>query len=114
MNPLAYLKAWQHVRHANASRRKNYPPRVSMFETFWTEPPPEQSARCSHWVDRINAGWRPGKRINLGYYGNAQYLGVYIWEYLHVISPLLHNIPKQNKNPQLKQLVEALLGKDAR
>jgi hypothetical protein len=42
------------------------------------------------WRERITAGWRPNQRIStLGYYESAAYYGVYIWEYLHVISPLL-------------------------
>ncbi len=66
------------------------PPRVGDNEEHWMTPPPERSARCQFWVDRINAGWRPNKRINkMGYYESSDYYGVYIWEYINVLSPLL-------------------------
>lgn len=69
------------------------PPRVRNLEKWWAEPPPSPSARCLWWLDKINAGWRPGRRIRqLGYYTSAEWYGVYIWEYLHVLSPVLSAI----------------------
>lgn len=83
---------WKRARMACNSRRKNYPPRVDTYdngERYWSEPPPQLSPRCLHCMERIKAGWRP--RLDYGYYGNSEYLGVYIWEYMHVISPLLND-----------------------
>jgi hypothetical protein len=78
---------------------KPAPPRVGGNEEYWSEPPPKRSARCQWWVDRIRAGWRPSGRINrMGYYGSSEYYGVYIWEYLHVISPLLSSL-EANPSP---------------
>lgn len=74
------------------------PPRVDTYddgECYWGDPPPERSPRCTWWIDRIRAGWRPGKRVaRLGYYCAATYYGVYIWEYLHVLSPLLNELAR--------------------
>jgi hypothetical protein len=66
------------------------PARVCDVELYWSEPSICKSARCLMWERRIRDGWRPGKRIRvMGYYSKAQFFGVYIWEYLNVISPLL-------------------------
>lgn len=66
------------------------PPRVDDVETFWTEPPPERSPRCAWWVARVNDGFRPNRHARrLGYYAAAEHYGVYLWEYLHVLLPLL-------------------------
>lgn len=66
------------------------PPRVDDHYRFWGDPPPERSPRCAWWVARIEGGWRPNRRITCeGYDASSSYYGVYIWEYLHVISPLL-------------------------
>lgn len=53
--------------------------------------PAEPSPRCTWWVSRICAGWRPGKHIRvMGYHQSAEWYGVHIWEYINVLSPLLH------------------------
>ena len=66
------------------------PSRVGCIEDFWITSPPKLSDRCTWWVARIEAGWRPNRRISgAGYSGSAAYYGVYIWEYLNVISPRL-------------------------
>lgn len=85
---MTYLARWQRVRMAVNSRRKIYPPRVESYD-YWSDPPPVLSPRCLHWAKRIKDGWRPGRNIRNGYDGNAHYLGVYIWEYLHIIAPML-------------------------
>lgn len=62
------------------------PPRVTDGERYWTTPPPEPSARCTWWVERIRSGWKGNKRTRtLGYYARADYFGVYIWEQLNVL-----------------------------
>ncbi len=72
------------------------PPRVSDVEEHWARPPQEMSARCAWWLKRIDEGWRPGRRLRtLGYYSSAEYYGVYIWEYLRAIRPLL----QREENP---------------
>ena len=64
-------------------------PRVDRY-AYWTERPPEPSPRLASWIDKINAGWRPNRRINsLGYDSSAEFYGVYLWEYLNVIYPML-------------------------
>ena len=60
------------------------------IDKYWTAPPPEPSAGLIKWLARIGAGWRPNRRIrSLGYYSAAEFYGVYVWEYLHKIRPLL-------------------------
>ena len=71
------------------------PPRVdnSLDSRYYTELPAEQSARCTYWVKKIAAGWRPNKRINkLGYSEAAQYFGVYVSEYINVIAWALREL----------------------
>jgi hypothetical protein len=72
-------------------RTMDAPPRVDDVERYWTDVPPELSARCLWWKDRIAGGWTPNKRIRrLGYYEMACYLGVYIWEWLKVLRLLVY------------------------
>ncbi len=60
------------------------------IERYWTTEPPDLSARCRYWIRRIEKGWRGNRRfIRMGYDEAAEYLGVYIWEWLNVLSPLL-------------------------
>lgn len=70
------------------------PQRVTSIETYWQESPPEMSARCRWWIQRISLrGWRRNARVaTLGYYGSAQYFGVYVWEWIEILSPLLLGI----------------------
>lgn len=50
------------------------------------------------WVERIRNGWRGNKRIRIkGYYEASEYFGVYIWEYLEIIYPLLSGRPLSDK-----------------
>jgi len=70
------------------------PPRVDNIQRYRSDPPPEHSRRCLWWVNRIlNEGWRGNSRIHgLGYYASAEYFGVYIWEWLNVLYPLLERL----------------------
>lgn len=71
------------------------PARVKDHRAYWTSPPAEQSPRCAWWIDRIKAGWRPNRRIRaLGYDDSAEFFGVYIWEWLNVLSPLLDEVAR--------------------
>lgn len=66
------------------------PPRVEDVMFYWSYPPPEPSARCIWWLLRIHSGWIGNKRTRcLGYHPAAEYFGVFIWEYLYVLSPEL-------------------------
>lgn len=66
------------------------PPRVENDELYWTEPPPEPSARLIYWVARIRAGWKENRRLGMMGTGEAtDFFGVYIYEYLYVIAPML-------------------------
>jgi hypothetical protein len=76
------------------------PPRVSNIETFWNQPPSEQSTRTTWWVKRIAAGWRGNRRVSrMAYYQAAAYFGVYIWEYLHTISWALREMDLRRRRP---------------
>lgn len=64
------------------------PARARNIEEYWTDRPPEPSARLMWWLTRIDAGWRPNARTaTLGYYSQAEYFGVYLWEWLNVLYP---------------------------
>lgn len=55
---------------------------------YWADPPPHLSARCAYWLRQMDAGWLPpGRWRREGYDGAARLLGVWVWEYLHVIYP---------------------------
>ncbi|RBO82087.1 hypothetical protein [Nocardia puris] len=57
---------------------------------YWLNAPPELSAACVYWVRQIERGWLPNRRISQqGYDNSADWYGVWIWEYLHVLAPLI-------------------------
>ena len=61
------------------------------IQKYWADPPPEPSPNCVKWVAKIQGGWSPNRRIRtLGYYSSAEWFGVYIWEYLNVLRPMLY------------------------
>lgn len=67
------------------------PSRVKRIEDYWVDEPPERSARCAWWTARVEGGWRRNGRIkSLGYHESAEYFGVWIWEWINVLSPLLN------------------------
>lgn len=71
------------------------PRRVDDPDRYWGDPPPERSARCAWWVERINAGWRRNRRLReMNYYASAGYFGIYIWEWQHVLYPLLCEVER--------------------
>lgn len=59
--------------------------------TFWDGPPPSPSPRLAYWLRRLDEdSWHPNKYFcRESYDTRARWLGVYLWEYLHVISPVL-------------------------
>ena len=66
------------------------PPRVGSAEEYWTHPPPEPSPRLTYWLGLLAHGWKPNRRVRaMGYDQAAEFFGVYIWEYVNVIFPLL-------------------------
>lgn len=67
------------------------PPRVDDVQRFWADRPPVLSERCRYWVRRYREGsWRPNKYVRMeSYYTRAEVLGIYIWENIHVIAPLV-------------------------
>lgn len=68
------------------------PPRVLDETLYWGRPPPTPSERLLWWKKRVAGGWRPNRRIGgLGYHESACYYGVYIWEWINVLSPLLYS-----------------------
>ncbi|MCQ4148697.1 hypothetical protein [Rhodococcus qingshengii] len=63
---------------------------VVEVEDWWIDAPPQLSTRCEYWVRQIVRGWLPNRRIaGEGYYSSAIWYGVWIWEYLNVIYPLV-------------------------
>lgn len=58
---------------------------------YWTDPPPALSPRVEYWLRRLADGtWKPNGRFNLDCYDcRAEWLGVYLWEYLHIVGPAL-------------------------
>lgn len=66
------------------------PPPVDNPELHWGDPPAEPSARCQYWLRRHREGtWTPNRFIRReGYHSAAEHLGIWIWEYLHLIRPL--------------------------
>lgn len=66
------------------------PPRVDDHYRYWQFAPPEPSPRLLWWCERVRSGWSRNRRIgSQGYDTSAQYFGVYIWEYINVLQPLL-------------------------
>jgi hypothetical protein len=66
------------------------PPRVADHYLYWSNPPPSASPRCLYWVQRFEDGWRGNRRTGgFGYDEAAEYFGVYIWEYLNVLYPIM-------------------------
>lgn len=66
------------------------PTKVKDCTEYWTTPPPNPSARCTYWVERIKNGWRPNRRVNQMGFGEASlFFGIYVWEYRNVIIPLM-------------------------
>jgi hypothetical protein len=67
---------------------------------YWGDPPPEPSEACTKWVERIRNGWRPNRRIRfMGYDSSAEFYGVYIWEYIHVLCPLFRELAETVESP---------------
>lgn len=66
------------------------PPRVTDRYLHWNRPPRQVSDRCHAWAARIAAGWKRNRRIGMmGYDAVSEWFGVYIWEWLNVLAPLL-------------------------
>lgn len=69
---------------------KPKPARVDDRYRFWSSAPLDLSERCRYWLRQIERGWRPNRRISIeSYDSGAEWYGVYIWEFLHVILPAL-------------------------
>lgn len=66
------------------------PPRVGDHYKFWSDAPPEISERAQWWLRQIKRGWKPNRNtLNCCYDCNAEWLGVYIWEWTNVLYPAL-------------------------
>lgn len=62
-------------------------------EEYWLIPPPMMSKGCERTLAKLNAGWRPNRRIRqMGYYESAEFYRCYIWEWLNVISPAIDRL----------------------
>lgn len=72
------------------------PPRIHDEMEYWESPPPQPSERCLYWTRQIERGWLPNRRISGEcYHCSAVWYGVYIWEYLHVLAPLIDSKRRQ-------------------
>lgn len=70
------------------------PPAVEDHYAHWNDPLPVRSERCRWWEHQIARGWRPNKYLRReGYDTSSQRYGVYIWEYINVLAPTLHDPP---------------------
>ncbi len=57
---------------------------------YTTSPPPRPSPRCEAWVRRINRGWWvPAHVSRNGWSMMVCYFGVYAYEYLHILLPMI-------------------------
>jgi hypothetical protein len=66
------------------------PARVKDHYEYWANPPPILSAKCTYWLVRIRNGWKRNNRIlKMGYDESAEFFGVYIWEYINILTPEL-------------------------
>ncbi|MFI2663249.1 hypothetical protein [Micromonospora carbonacea] len=75
------------------------PPPVRDPYAYWSEPPPELSARCFYWLRQIAEGWTPNASIGRkGYDDAAHWFGVYIWEYVNVVWPCLVEAERKQRN----------------
>lgn len=65
------------------------PPPVPDSETYWTQPPPAPSERCTYWMRRLAEGsWHPNKYLMRECSQcAAQMTGVWIWEWVHILGP---------------------------
>ena len=64
------------------------PPPVANIYTHWVDAPSTLSQRCEYWLRQVRRGWRPSGRVRrMGREEAAEWYGVYIWEYVHVIVP---------------------------
>lgn len=66
-------------------------PKVDDATEYWDEPPPMASPRCIFWKTKIRSGFRANYRIRkLDFEEASDFFGVYIWEYVNILNPLLH------------------------
>ena len=57
---------------------------------YWSNPPPNPTENLIRWIGKIQSGWRPNRRIRrLGHQRSAEFFGVYLWEYVEVLCPIL-------------------------
>ena len=69
---------------------------VEDIQQYWMESPPEISDRCKEWIELINNGWRPNRRVGkMGYYSASTFYGIYIWEYCNIIYQMLYEMEKK-------------------
>ncbi len=66
------------------------PSAVTDVFDFIDRQPPGRSARCEWWVQRISLGESPDWEIRTSWCAEAaERLGVWVWEYVNVIYPLI-------------------------
>ncbi len=66
-------------------------PKVEDITEYWNEPPPVLSERCIFWVTKIRTGWQRNYVLRkLDLEESSEFFGVYIWEYINILYPMLH------------------------
>ena len=59
----------------------------------WTAAPTELTSRCVAVIARFKCGWKlPKHARGLGYDGSAEFLGIYINEWIDVVYPMLRSM----------------------
>lgn len=75
------------------------PPSPEAVKSVWEyieAAPDTASPRALWWVERINNGWRPNRRVkSFGYEEASKFYGVYIWEYVNIIRTALEMDPSR-------------------
>lgn len=71
------------------------PPRVTDHYDTSLEGSGIVSDRCQWWIRQINRGWRPNRRtLRCCWDCNSEWMGIYGWEYIEYIWPLLWPPPE--------------------
>lgn len=70
------------------------PPRVQDMERYWLEPPPQWSESCLYWIRQMCQGWVPNRRLRKEGRDAAGWFGVYVWEWDHVLQPMISDIDR--------------------
>lgn len=64
-------------------------PAFSIYE-YQDKQPPKLSFGCRRTIAKFKNGWKPNRRIRrMGFEEKCELFRIYLWEYHHVVFPLL-------------------------